>query len=606
MTISTRKPIHDRPDSKMLESVYLPPEDELEIDPSLALKLDKLMRFFDESGMSYDKFDPALTPKLDLDEKKAYPNNDHFVAIPGAHDTQKWLTVVRDIYYKEKNGLSRKDAVRQATSGWRLTETGDFLNWLKFYEEGTHLKYKYAQVWYENGAPGYFLHIKKDEPNNKSPISGQDVDMARDAVSTDLSSAEKKQIIEKQRHKIIGRLDSAEKLLRSQDGQLFAGKELESLLESIYQLKKKLQMINKISMSTRTYDDLIIREANILTKRGFYKAGQALYALSQGQIPTATPPAPPNQGSGSVGGLPSMGPGMPQTPPESADNATTPNLGVEPSKGISKFLENLDTSGISTIEDTQDSEDDKLEVVDELDVSDTNDELMVSEAQDMATSSTIPAESVELPEDVPQATIPQSELSNSIEHDIKKELEQTTSTTHKDFDNMIDAAFSNLGVEDIVYKLEDLAKIFKTREVPRQLAIVDMMLDSLGLASYFPSLSEATNKALESNNYISTRIEDILSKLRGSMKTRELDLRGEEGNEPSPEVEMLKRNLRKQEEKEKAKKEMRKKQEEKEMEALETSIKETPEIEIEEDLSQPIPPAPPLPPPPPKPARLGV
>jgi hypothetical protein len=451
------------------------------------------------------------------------------------------------------------------------------------------------------------LHIKKDEPNNTSSVSGQDVDYARDAISTDLSSAEKKQIIEKQRHKIISRLDSAEKLLRSQDGQLFAGKELESLLESIYQLKKKLQMINKISMSTRTYDDLIIREANILTKRGFHKAGQALYSLSQGQMPAATPPAPPNQGSGSVGGLPSMGPGMPQTPPESADNATPPNLDGEPSKGMSKFLENLDTSGISTLEDTQDSEDDKLEVIDELDVSDSNDDIMVSEAQDMAPSSTIPAESVELPEDVPQATIPQSELSKSIENDIKKELEQPTSTTHKDFDNMIDAAFSNLGVEDIVYKLEDLAKIFKTREVPRQLAIVDMMLDSLGLASYFPSLSEATNKALESNNYISTRIEDILSKLRGSMKTRDLDLRGEEGNEPSPEVEMLKKNLKKQEEKEKAKKEMRKKQEEKEMEAFDTSIKETPEIEIEEDLAQPIsPPAASPTPPPPKPVRLGV
>jgi hypothetical protein len=274
---------------------------------------------------------------------------------------------------------------------------------------------------------------------------------------------------------------------------------------------------------------------------------------------------------------------------------------------MSKFLENLDTSGISTLEDTQDSEDDKLEVIDELDVSDSNDDIMVSEAQDMAPSSTIPAESVELPEDVPQATIPQSELSKSIENDIKKELEQPTSTTHKDFDNMIDAAFSNLGVEDIVYKLEDLAKIFKTREVPRQLAIVDMMLDSLGLASYFPSLSEATNKALESNNYISTRIEDILSKLRGSMKTRDLDLRGEEGNEPSPEVEMLKKNLKKQEEKEKAKKEMRKKQEEKEMEAFDTSIKETPEIEIEEDLAQPIsPPAASPTPPPPKPVRLGV
>lgn len=579
--------------ANILDDTTMSPKQDLEIDSATLLRIKKLINFFDESGISYDKYDPENITKLDLDKKNAYPNNDHFVNIPDTHNTQKWLNTVKEIYHKEKDGLSRKNAILQVTSGWKLTETSDFLNWLKFYEEGTHLKYKYAQVWYENDTPGYFLHIKKDEPTPNTTVSGKDVDLARDAISNELSSIEKKQIIEKQRQKIISRLDSTEKLLRSQDGQIFAGKELESLLESVYQLKKKLQMINKISMSTRTYDDLIIREANILTKRGFVRASQVLYSLAQNQIPLTTPPNPPMQGSGSVGGLPSMGPGMPQTPPESADNDTAPLEG-QPSKGISKFLENLDTSGISTLENTQESKD-SLEVIDDLDVLDSDDEMIVSEAQEMLSTSTIPADSVELPANVPQTDILRSDLSNSIKHDVKKELEQTTTTTNRDFDNMIDAAFSNLGVEDIVFKLEDLAKIFKTREVPRQLAIVDMMLDSLGLASYFPSLSEATNKALESNNYISTRIEDILSKLRGSMKTNELDLRGEDIKEPSPEVELLKKNLKKQEDKERAKKELRKQQEEKEMENLENSIKETPEIEIEEDLSQPILPTPPKP-----------
>jgi hypothetical protein len=120
------------------------------------------------------------------------------------------------------------------------------------------------------------------------------------------------------------------------------------------------------------------------------------------------------------------------------------------------------------------------------------------------------------------------------------------------------------------------------------------MLDSLGLASFFPSLSEATNKALESNNYISTRLEDILSKLHGAMATKEIDLTGEEP--PSnPEVDKIKEKLKQDENKDKARKQMRKQQE---MSELENKSKETPEIEIEEDLSVPPAPVAPVTPPP--------
>ena len=148
-------------------------------------------------------------------------------------------------------------------------------------------------------------------------------------------------------------------------------------------------------------------------------------------------------------------------------------------------------------------------------------------------------------------------------------------------------------VDDVVAKLEDLAKVFKTREIPRQLSIADMMLDSLGLASFFPSLSEATNKALESNNYISTRVEDIISKLRGAMATHDIDLKGGEV-ESRPDVAAIKNKLQSDTDKEKARKELRKQQENEE---LEQKSKETPDIEVSEDLEAPAtpPPAPPAP-----------
>lgn len=544
-------------------------------------KIEKLLKFFNETGIGYDKYDPDSIPKLKTDfGKKAYPNFDQYMYIPSPYDIHKWLTAIKDVYYREKNGLDRKNAIRQVTSGWKLTEVFDFLNWLKFYEEGAHMKYKKAQVWYENGAPGYFLHVKQDPPTPSNHVSNTEISSAKDSLSDEMSNSEKKSIIEKQRQKIIGRLDSAEKLLRTHEGQLFAGKELESLMEAIYALKKKIQLVNKISASTRLYEDMIIREANILHKKGFIKAASHLTILAEDagapakqDVPAPTPPAPPNQGSGAAGGLPSTGPGTPQTPPDSAPNDNAPT-------GVAKFLENLNTGNITTKKDKDSGKsDDHLEVNDNIEVNDVEDDLLVTEAQ--AVPQAPPEPKVPAPAQPPATEDPLEVKENEM---VDAPGADKANPQAKNFDNIIDAAFANLTVDDVVAKLEDLAKIFKVREIPRQLSIVDMMLDSLGLASYFPSLSEATNKALESNNYISTRVEDILSKLRGSINSKDIDLRG--NTEENPNVAGIKNKLQQDADKEKARKQMRKDQENAE---LDNQTKETPEVEITEDLAPPAP-----------------
>ena len=83
-------------------------------------------------------------------------------------------------------------------------------------------------------------------------------------------------------------------------------------------------------------------------------------------------------------------------------------------------------------------------------------------------------------------------------------------------DSLIEKALANVTVKDIISKLEELAGIFKNREISRQLAVIDLMMDAVGIAAFFPNLAEATNKSLESNQYTLTRVEDILAKLRGS------------------------------------------------------------------------------------------
>jgi hypothetical protein len=330
--------------------------------------------------------------------------------------------------------------------------------------------------------------------------------------------------------------------------------------------------------------------ANILHRKGFVKAASHLSSLAEDagspatkqNVPAPTPPAPPNQGSGSAGGLPSTGPGTPQTPPDSAPNDNSPS-------GVSKFLDNLDTGKITTVKDKAKS-DDHLEVDDNIEVNDADDDLLVTEAQ--------VAPKVPAPAQAPATEAPLEVKENELGD---KPGADKPNPEAKNFDTIIDAAFANLTVDDVIAKLEDLAKIFKVREIPRQLSIVDMMLDSLGLASFFPSLSEATNKALESNNYISTRVEDILSKLRGSTTSNDINLRGTD--EENPAVAGIKNKLQQDADKEKARKQMRKDQENAE---LDNQAKQTPEVEIEEDLAAPAqsgapakpaaPPAPPTPP----------
>lgn len=534
-------PIIDMPSKEdLFEVVSRPYSEEIDSVPNLEEKVEKLMEFFGTSGIQYDK---ALNQ-----DKTAYPNYG-YMAIPGQRDTQKWLQTVRDIYFKETQGTPRTQAIRQATTGWNVVETFDFLNWLRFYEEGAHLKYKVAQLWYENSAPGYHL------PKQDKPISGRDIDEARDSISED---AERKRTIEKQRQKLISRLNSTEKLLCSTDGQMFAGKELESLMEAIYNLKKKIQLINKKSTSIRLYEDMIIREANVLCRKGFIKASETLHALSQDLLPVPTSPEQPEKGSGSAGGLPSMGPGMPQNPPESAPN----DFSVIPktqSPGMTQFLEGLETS--------------KLTAPDELEVEDPSETLEVMDTED-----NLVVEAQEAP--MPLGDPPPVAEEDPMEV-MEDEIQPSTESKAKDVDSMIGAAFSGITIGDVVAKLEDLSKIFKNREIPRQLAIVDMMLDSLGIASFFPALSEASNKAIESNNYISTRLEDIIGKLRGTMEASNIDLKKED-HQVSPEMAAFKQNMEENEEQESSRKQTRKG-------LVEPPLPEVPQVEIGEDLGKAAP-----------------
>jgi hypothetical protein len=540
----------------------------------LEQEIASLFSFFDFHAINYDRLN-----------KEAYPNDNAVMYTPTNYNLEKWVATVKKLYTQEKqNGISRREAIKSVTQEWNPTETFDFLNWMRYYEEGNQLKYKTAQ-WYENGSPGYFLHLKKDPPAPQLKSDHHSIENVQEDLA---QKAQKKQTIEAQRSKIIGRLDSAEKLLRSQEGQLFAGNELEDLMESIYSLKKKIQLVNKISSSVRLYEDMIVRESNVLRRRGLVKSAEFLYKTADPDL-NATPPPSPTTPEGAPGGLPATIPGVPNVqtssfndqnkdqPPVSAFKAPPPEVQDKPkSKGIEEFLVQMDTAGDTDPKDLE-AADDVLEVEDDV--------LMVSEAQ------VVPP-----PPASPTVAPPATEKPLEVSEDDVPTDEQAEAAKGNAVDEKIDAALANITIDDVVAKLEDLSKIFKVREIPRQLALIDIMMQQLGIASYFSNLSEAQNKALDSNNYISTRVDDMLAKLRGASAGGDVDLTGGQ-QEDNPAVQSVKNNLQLDADKEKARKENRKKQENEE---ADLATKETPNVEIDEDLDgKPAapPPAPtPLPP----------
>lgn len=546
--------------------------------------------------------------------KQAYPNYSEYMATQQTYDLNKWMSAMKDIYIKLHLGTNKKQAVAEITNDWNPNEQREFLVWLKYYETGDHLKYKRAQNYYVNDDINYFLPNPKP-PVVPSPIRSMNDQMAnipQEAAQAaqmaaqkqnELSKEDKRKIIEDQRKKILGRLNSAEKLLSSQYGQIFAGPEFERLLSAIYELKKQIQTVNKITLSAQTVVDLIVRQANILNSQGFKEASGFMVKFAQNtpgdfSMNLGDTPAGGSQPEGG-GSLGNPAPDLTQPPggPPGAGDAPTGGKDITNESAVGKFIENLEDFGLTP-------EDEEEEVIqgEKGDKNVAKDEVVID--NDVMLDQDINTDEDELvvhaqaaPEDAPAPTPeapapkPRKAPAENLEVESPPEGGDAGATgitpeeakngpaepqVKNDFDALIDSAFANLTIADVVRKLEDINKIFRNREIGRQLAIVDVMLDHLGLAPYFPTLAEATNKQLEANQYVLTRIEDILSKLRGTMQTSKIDLKNE-NQKMTPEAEGAKNALEQEEQKENQRKQVKKQLQD--QTALEKATKPQGEVE---------------------------
>ena len=82
-------------------------------------------------------------------------------------------------------------------------------------------------------------------------------------------------------------------------------------------------------------------------------------------------------------------------------------------------------------------------------------------------------------------------------------------------DNATDARNPQTNANAAISRLEIVSKTLNARDIIRELASIDILLNELGIASYFPELSLSQAKLIEAFSYSSNKIEDIIANLRG-------------------------------------------------------------------------------------------
>jgi hypothetical protein len=294
------------------------------------------------------------------------------------------------------------------------------------------------------------------------------------------------------------------------------------------------------------YYDLIIRQANKLGSNGYTQSARFLTKFAQntqgalplGQNPPGVASLPGDGVAGTLGN---------STPSPNALAAPPPEELEEPKeKGpLDELLENFETAGLTDINMSEDKED-------ELDEVSLEDEITI-EAQ-MAPSPVLPTEQVAPPQ-IAAPTMPQDDLEVSLPDEETAEV--ATDNDGPGIDAIIDSALSNITIKDVIRKIEDVNAIFQNRTIARELSIVDLMLSTLGLSSYFNNLSEIIQKNHEASNYSISRLSDILTKLRGAIADDPLPM-AEQPTEVPPEIKAIQQKLENQRSKEENRRELRK------------------------------------------------
>lgn len=467
--------------------------------------------------------------------KTAYPvaPNGHHLQQP--RDVSKWAQAAQEINFYADQGYPVTKCFDHVTQDWGDTEKVEFQQWLKFYQEGAHEKYKmasekdYLQL---DGVPALPLHHlraklpgKKDHfPYMERILERQEVDdQARRAEEE--AERERQENLKKKVKSLDSRLRSALKLMADPEIQKELGPKMDisihDWVRQLQDLQRYVMLVPSQIRHAQSLDDLVFRKASYLSSEGFNKAASVLISLAQVE-------PPPVGELGELGDL-------------DADlDLAGEDEGDEEAKG--EGLPDLEEGG-----ETEPLPEESFE--DEVDHTAMKQvmKLMNGFKEDDLEADDLEADDFAEYVVVAQVLPPEERinLKNQPEFVVGEEGDP-------------DMPRAGVTIEKVIERFEGISHMLKNREIPRQFGIADIELNELGMASYFPSLAEALKSALDSNQYMLTRVEDIISKLRGAIPPKmDFDLEEEPERRQDPALEAVRNTLEQQDQIEKDKAEKR-------------------------------------------------
>jgi hypothetical protein len=474
--------------------------------------------------------------------KMAYPmdiwSNPHLPT----RNMDRWIGAMRDIYAFIRKGADSSMAFDQITSTWDEMEKLQFKNWMRYYQSDNQEKYVTAQYHLQSQLPQPQRQVEPTLPIINNVVKEQQLKDWKGALLSRLYAAEK----------ILGKNSDLQLELQQQ------GLDVRKLLGTLHWLTEEIQTA-KLRRSSALLTTIVLKNASRLINDGFTLEARAIVRIAmtndeqldrqdlinsskilqegmwnaaedmmieaaftddsklresaeelfvlaqmvQNEMGVSSPTNP--QGVAVMNPGDGIGAVQPVAP---SGDATAPNFGkVEEAEGddadanpaMKEFLKN-----ISGDKDKASADDEDMKV-------DASSRYMI-EVLAQAVPDTLPEGPTD---DVTAPTAPAD-----IEVNDAPEV-QNVEPVNKviNIDDNFEAALHNVKVPDIIVRLEGVAKLFKNREISRQLSIIDLMMDSVGIAPFFPSMAETMQKSLEANQYCQTRVEDILAKLRGTVST---------------------------------------------------------------------------------------
>ena len=553
--------------------------------------IDTLLGLIEAIDLALKKMIPeGIRPKV------AYPQPGGINPRP-QYDIHRWVLATRQIYDLMNKGHSQEQATQAIVGNWETREKMDYEQWLKFYKEKVPEKYpKLASA--EGTFQGFPFEVLQARPHRRFPNPIGNGEGHATKVSPGLpqslpDSGDVRDRIERQRNKLISRLNSAEKMLASMDGQDFAGDDQELMLKLLQDLKRRIQIANKRTVNSSLFEDHIYRTANMLKVHGRDNAAGFFYKLAQLPDLGLGPDPMGNMGMGDPTG------GAPPPPADTGDAK------AQTHQALKEFFDNL-KQGISDPDDTKEERAAPKEPVPPPapaappapatapappappPPAQAN---WLGEQIKIGAGSWIPLKSLaQLPPapgpvpapEAPPVPAPAPDAPIEVQEPTPEEPEATDNT-----DDVISAALNNVSINDVIKRLEMLVSIYNQREISRQLAILDIMMDQIGLASFFPAMGEAMSKALEANQYIGSRLEDVLTKIKGSVDVPGTSKWIEVVPENNPETAEIRHRLEQQKEEATRRKELRRQQDLAKMEGAAPGAPPPAPVGESADLQQP-------------------